>query len=291
VDADDEFEDVSTVIAEMHATTPPFSLRSRMMNEALRQRAASTEHTSPISDGIDTYRRAVGELDSIVDQLTGEQQMEVVAHRWNVANVLEHLRIVDELAAATLHGDLRADATIDIAARTEDALRSPMSFERARETWHQQAGELLDASSTCDAQLVHYLGFDLDPECVIVDRAFETWLHTQDIRTALGLSLQAPDTQDLAALTNLGSHMLAKVVDGCGEGTVRMVLDGAGSWIVPLAKEDTGLTPIATVTLDAVDFCLLIGERLTFDDLRFTVDGDESAAVAMLSRAPLLARL
>jgi hypothetical protein len=50
-------------------------------------------------------------------------------------------------------------------------------------------------------------------------------------------------------------------------------------------------TPDVTVTADAVDWCLLVGDRIAPGELAHTVEGDVSLADDLLTAAPALASL
>jgi uncharacterized protein (TIGR03083 family) len=291
----EEVYEVMAQVATAHVAEPPFSLRSRVLNDALHRRAAGSDPSLRVAsaDGIDAYLRSVETLDAFLDTLTNVQRQAVVVNNWNVGNVVAHLRIVDEVAVAALQGDVEG-SLVDIEQCTARALATPETFVESRNRWRQQSAVLLHARKSCYRTTVDYLGFELEPEAVILDRAFETWLHTQDIRVAIGLDCQPPPAPDLNALTGLGAHMTARIVDSKAHGlrgSVQLVFRGVGNWSVNLDARDREEGPHTTVALDAVDFCLFIGDRLRLDDLPFTVDGDEGAAHYVLSCAAELARL
>lgn len=271
---------------------PPFSLRSRLLNEARKRRPPVSGVAG--TKGVDTYRNAMEDLDSLLESLTDEQWQRGVVNSWTVAGVVTHLRVVDEIAAATLRGRVDGEVTVDIEERTRQAIGGVGSNVEASQQWREQASDLLRAFENCRAEAVDYIGFMLAPEAVIIDRAFETWLHTQDIRIALGGSLQPPVASDLVTLTDLGVRMLTKVVSKAEHderGSVRLVLEDVGSWLVPLTGDDTSKEPHTTVVIDPIDFCLLVGDRLSLADLSYAVEGSPAAASAVLSYASELARL
>jgi uncharacterized protein (TIGR03083 family) len=271
---------------------PPFDLRTRVLQAASHLRQPTSHETTPQATSADAYWRAVETLDALLDDLDDNQWNVQATTQWTVREVVVHLRAVDEIAADALTGN---PSHHDVTHRTKQELATPETTAVTRHRWFKQARALIDIAQNTNADTVGYLGIQLAAVAVVADRAFETWLHTQDIRLALGRALLAPTPADLSVLTNLGAHMLGKVVRDQPhqqKGNVRLVLDGSGggNWMVPLRPQDTTIAPTATLTVDAVDFCLLLGDRLLIDDLQFHIDGDEDAAKVLLTSAPLLAR-
>lgn len=291
---DEEFAphaaELVVAIAEENAIEPPFTLRSRILREAQSRRPSVSTSQAP-ANGSDSYRRIVGLLDSLLAGLTQDQWNVTVINGWTVEATVSHLRVVDEIATSTLRGGHSNTSSSDIVDYTVQAVSGTASPAEVHDGWRHQTRELLDAFDRCTKSTIDYLGFALAPDAVIVDRAFETWLHTQDIRVALGCEFEPPIPSDLATLTDLGARMLGKVVHNTGVGTVRLMLNGMGSWLIPLASDDFQQQPHTTVALDPIDFCLLIADRLAVTNLQMTIEGDEATAIAVLSRAPELARL
>ncbi len=144
----------------------------------------------------------------------------------------------------------------------------------------------------------NWRGFELDRNDAIVLRAFETWIHTDDLRRHVGLVGQAPDPQHLALMSDLAGRTLSMalgLVERTRDGkTARLVLtgDGGGEWLV--AMDGSGLTtrePDVTLTADVVDWCMLVGDRIAPDVIPHTVDGDSRLAEDLLTAAPALATL
>jgi hypothetical protein len=79
--------------------------------------------------------------------------------------------------------------------------------------------------------------------------------------------------------------------------TARLALTGpgGGEWLVPMGVGDdvTGspLTPDVTVTADVVDWCRLVGDRMTPEAMRVRIDGDEQLGRDLVAAAPALATL
>lgn len=291
---------------------PPFLLRPRVLEEALRVRPRNSKVTGVAlerSSVVDAYRRSVETLDAFLQSLTDEQWRTIATNDWNVREIVVHLCVVDTIALDAIGGlakgvaddiaDVDDDDDVvvvaDVQQRTMHAIAVSEAPSATRQRWLQQAHMLINAAGPVSGEIVNYLGIDLAVEAIIADRAFETWLHTQDIRLAIGKSLALPPAPDLSILTDYGARMLSKAIQTQlleQRGNVRLVLegDGGGNWLIPLNPFDTALDPTATLILSPLDFCLVLGGRLDVDELRFSIDGDEDAARALLAAAPSLAR-
>ncbi len=153
------------------------------------------------------------------------------------------------------------------------------------------------ASTTSDGS-ANWRGLDLPADDAIVVRAFETWIHTDDLRRAIGLPGEPPDAHHLALMSDLAGRTLSMALGLVGRTragkTARLVLtgEGGGEWLLAMDGSGPGqATPDVTLTADTVDWCLLVGDRITARDLEHTVVGDTSLADDLLAAAPALATL
>lgn len=75
--------------------------------------------------------------------------------------------------------------------------------------------------------------------------------------------------------------------------TARLVLtgDGGGEWSVAMGDGEAAAVPDVTVTADVVDWCLLVGDRITPAALHYDVEGATALAVDLVTSAPALATL
>ena len=141
-------------------------------------------------------------------------------------------------------------------------------------------------------------GFELDRNDAIVLRAFETWIHTDDLRRLVGLPGQAPEAPHLALMSDLAGRTLSMALGLVqrthADKTARLVLtgDGGGEWLV--AMDGSGLSsesPDVTLAANVVDWCMLVGDRIAPHAISHTVDGDARLAEDLLAAAPALATL
>ena len=128
----------------------------------------------------------------------------------------------------------------------------------------------------------------------VVQRLFETWIHPGDVRAALGRPAVPPGVEHTALIVAFGVGLLPDAVRLLGGDrparSVRLVLTGpaGGNWTLPLGSGDPTYTPDATVTMDTVEFCCLLGNRRDRGSLPHTVEGDPDLAATLLRAAATL---
>jgi hypothetical protein len=137
---------------------------------------------------------------------------------------------------------------------------------------------------------------------LLVVRAFELWVHDNDIRRAVGLPPSVPDPPVLRLMSDLAARMLpyAAARMGLPPVDVHLVLTGpgGGTWDVAIGQgaesrsvsgqEAVSQESLAIVT-DAVGFCRLAANRVTPAELSPHITGDEGRAVGVLNAAATLA--
>jgi hypothetical protein len=122
-------------------------------------------------------------------------------------------------------------------------------------------------------------------------QAFETWIHADDLRAALGLPPSPPGPEHLHGVLAMGVRLLPPALRAAGGErpgrTVALRLEGpgGGTWTVPPAG--TG-PPGATVTAPATEFFYLMGNRRDPATVATAVTGDRALAAALLRAAATL---
>ncbi|MFJ8502437.1 maleylpyruvate isomerase family mycothiol-dependent enzyme [Streptomyces avermitilis] len=271
---------------------------------ALRTRPAAPRvaaHAAP-------YAAAVAGLRSLLREVGGRWATPVV-HDWDVQATVAHLIAADEPLATRLGLDARVppsrpaagagreDAWAEDAwaARTADVI----AYERGRapeETvavWAAQAGALLATPEARDPELAArattLMGLRLPVADHFAVRAFETWIHTDDIGRALGLAVPPPPDEHLGQLVRLAVRILGTALGPTAPPVLFTVAGpGAGAeWVLGSEGEPVQ----AELVLDPVDFCLLVGGRYAPDEVPRGTTGDTGAAAGVLERAASLAWL
>ncbi|MEZ0093934.1 zf-HC2 domain-containing protein [Streptacidiphilus sp. EB129] len=325
---------------------PEPALRNQVISRALAGRAPRVpvpDYAAPYvaeSARLDALLRDLGELDWLEE---AELPWYGGAEHWRPAEVLCHLAAVDGLLAAAL-GLPDALATlpgpagpggIDLMERTRrliDASRN-RSPDAVRAFWRQQSRALVRTASLAQAAaddgaaggagragevLVDYGGFRIPVRDAFVDRAFECWIHAEDIAEAVGYPYGPPRGAHLRQLLDLASRMLPTAMAGLraaglaaltswqdesyrygdprGPRVIKLIIEGRGEseWLIPLTAGETPLPPdtepVATVAVDGVEFCFLCAAHRDPDRLPCGITGDRAAAHDLLHAARLLSR-
>ncbi|TGA97891.1 maleylpyruvate isomerase family mycothiol-dependent enzyme [Streptomyces sp. MZ04] len=273
----------------------------RALAGALGARTAAprtTAHAAPYAAAVAGLQALLGELDE-----HGPWETPVV-HDWDVHDTVAHLIAADESLALRLGLGTGASAVPAVdgtpwravwAARTADALsrerlRAPAETVAA---WRAQSAALLASPAAHDRELAGRAATLMGVRLPLADhfrvRAFETWVHTDDIGRALDTPVPPPLPDHLWQLVRLAVRILDRAVGARAE-PVALTVSGDGrevEWI--LGSQADPVT--AELVLDPVDFCLLIGGRSDPAQIPRGVAGDEAAAARLLTRASALSWL
>ncbi|MFJ3310237.1 maleylpyruvate isomerase family mycothiol-dependent enzyme [Streptomyces sp. NPDC086549] len=245
------------------------------------------------------YAAAVSALAALLPEADARWDTPVV-HDWDVHATVAHLLAADEHLALPLGLDARVPLSPAEGAGWEDAwsrrTADVIAHERGRapdqtvEAWSAQAHALLGTPEARDpgraARAVTLMGVRLPVADHFLVRAFETWIHTDDIGSALGLAVPPPPEQHLSRLVRLAVRILGWAL-GPAAPPVLFSVTGGEEWV--LGSEDEPVR--AELALDPVDFCLLIGGRYAPDAVPRGSAGDEGAVRHVLERAASLAWL
>ncbi|MFI6566482.1 maleylpyruvate isomerase family mycothiol-dependent enzyme [Streptomyces sp. NPDC050534] len=263
---------------------------------ALRARPAAPRvavHAAP-------YAAAVAGLKALLPEAEGRWSTPVV-HDWDVHATVAHLLAADE----PLAGRLGIAPRVPSSAAGEDVSWVEAWNRRSAEViahehgrtpaqtvadWAAQAAALLAVPEAREPELAAratmLMGVRLPVADHYVVRAFETWIHTDDIGRALGLAVPPPPAGYLGQLVRLAVRVLGLAL-GPTAPPVLFAVDGGEQWV--LGSEDEPV--YAELALDPVEFCLLVGGRRTPAEVPRRVAGDEGAIRNVLERAASLSWL
>ncbi|WP_030672019.1 maleylpyruvate isomerase family mycothiol-dependent enzyme [Streptomyces sp. NRRL B-1347] len=254
------------------------------------------------------YTDQVATLDAVLRDLTTVEWDTPTVEGWTMAQLVAHLAATDSLLTETLDAGARGPLGLPgdtVPARTEAYTawavgRSPRSIHT---TWRAQADVLRDVllgEATLPGEAERRLSLAGAPPLTVADhtaaRAFETWIHTRDIAQRTGRRLPPPTARSLSRMTGLGVRLLPLAMRFLGTPLGRRVLrleltgHGGDTWLLT----DQGQTPPpgppdAHLVLDAMEFCLLTGDRLALAEAAFRVSGDTALAEEALAAAPAFA--
>lgn len=258
---------------------PPRGLRSVVLAAALDRRPAGYPDPDALPTAAGPYGAEVGKLDSLMRELTADQWGATVSGELTVQQLVEHLTAYDAALASWL---LRLAVP---GSQAWDDAPHP-----AHRRWREQAFALLrHAVSVPLDGLVELEGLRMATSSAYLFRAFETWIHADDIRLAMGQPAIPPAPSHLHQLADLHVCALSTALTLSGRAhpgrAARVVLtgDGGGEWIIPLAMRDQAAVPDLTLTAEALPFCRLAASRGSLDAMPYTVIGDRQLADDLLA--------
>ncbi|MFF7391679.1 zf-HC2 domain-containing protein [Streptomyces scabiei] len=266
-----------------------------------------------------------------------------VSRRTTVAGVIAHLLTVDGLVAAALGlddplapltppdglepGPGEPVGALSPAARTEAYWKaSHFPPTRAlRAPWRQQSHDIVRTTSftggddpassgTSGRPTVPYGGFELPLQDAMIDRAFECWIHAEDIAEAVDYPYAPPSGRHLHGMIDLAARMLPValaerrrtglasppgrhlVPAGVPGRSLRLEIEGSGGgeWLIPLdspAALGSADHEVAHVALDGVEFCRLAAGHVPPEEAAAGQGGDREAIRDVLFAAAALSRM
>ncbi|MFJ5828943.1 TIGR03084 family metal-binding protein [Streptomyces sp. NPDC093089] len=232
---------------------------------------------------LDDLRAESEELDALVGELSEEQWgAETPAPGWTIAHQIAHLAWTDRAAL------LAATDAEAFAAETEKALAAPDRFvdEGAEEGAKLPPAELLahwrEGRDLLRAALLEvppgarfpWYGPPMSAPAMATARLMETWAHGQDVADALGV-VRAP-TARLRHVAWIGvrardyAYLVRGVPAPAEPFRVELAAPDGESWTY--GPEDAA----QRVTGPALDFCLLVTQRVHRADTALVADGPDA---------------
>ncbi|MET7450628.1 zf-HC2 domain-containing protein [Streptomyces sp. NPDC005574] len=308
------------------------ALRTRVLQGCLDRRPPRI----PVPDWAGPYDAETARLDALLQDIGDAEWHAPVRLRWfeadsatsrrtTVAGVIAHLLTVDGLVAVALGlddplGELAADAP-DPAARTEAYWRaSHFPPTRAvRAPWREQSHDIVRTVSFTGGSAgrlpVAYGGFELPLHDAMLDRAFECWVHAEDIAEAVDYPYEPPSARHLHRMIDLAARMLPLVLAARRQGglalpgpgrhlvaagepgrSLRLEIEGlgGGEWLIPLdspAAVGSADREVAHVALDGVEFCRLAAGHVSPQEAAAGQLGDREAIRDVLFAAASMSRM
>ncbi|MFD9115767.1 zf-HC2 domain-containing protein [Streptomyces bottropensis] len=321
------------------------SLRTQVLGVCLRRRPPRI----PVPGWAAPYDAETARLDALLQDIGTADWHAPVRLRWfegvgpvsrrtTVAGVIAHLLTVDGMVAAALglddplggldrEGDEPVGGTPE--ARTEAYWKaSHFPPNRAlRAPWRQQSHDIVrttsftggggpDGSDNSGRLPVSYGGFELPLRDAMLDRAFECWIHAEDIAEAVDYPYEPPSGRDLHSMIDLAVRMLPVslaerrraglasppppgrhlVPAGTPGRSLRLEIEGSGGgeWLIPLdspAALGSADHEVAHVALDGVEFCRLAAGHVPPEEAAAGQAGDREAIKDVLLAAASLSRM
>ncbi|MEV5428460.1 zf-HC2 domain-containing protein [Streptomyces sp. NPDC052701] len=308
------------------------ALRSRVLGSCLARRPPRV----PVPDWAAAYDAETARLDALLQDFGDAEWHAPVRLRWyesdeaadrrtTVAGVIAHLLSVDGLVATALGlddplGDVTAGAATP-AARTEAYWRASRlpATRSVRTPWREQSHTLVRTASFAGGGSgrtpVSYGTFELPLHDAMLDRAFECWVHAEDIADAVDYPYDPPSGRHLNLIVDLAARMLPRVLDvrraaglaaparrrrlvAAGEPgrTLRLEIEGSGGgeWLIPLdspAARGSAEHEVAHIALDGAEFCRLAAGHVPPQEAAAGQVGDREAIRDVLLAAASLSRM
>ena len=280
----------------------PMGLRERVMAASLLARGVGqTVPAVPTITADEAFERAADAFYVLLGTLTEQGWKTGALRGLDVQELVGHLTGVEHDTHRALAGDPAVADAEHVESTQGSAVRQAgRSPAQTLDEWRRAADHTLElvrapdgdrAADSCAGRIaVHGIRLPLDD--LLVVRAFELWVHDNDIRRAVGLPPSVPDAPVLRLMSDLAARMLpyAAARMGLPPVDVHLVLTGAGggTWDVAIGQEAADRESLAIVA-DAVGFCRLAANRVTPTELGPHITGDEGRAVSVLAAATTLA--
>jgi uncharacterized protein (TIGR03083 family) len=291
--------DAAAWVGATEALTPPPPLRGSVL-AAARARRGAGQAADPV---LELYLEETARFDGLVDGLADDALEVTTYNGLSVRDLVIHMAAQESMLAAAVGTPVEGVDDIDdtdIEGRTAAfvARYRDRPVDDARAVWARAVAAVRRwASATTGSEaVVPCFGLDMPREALLINRAFETWIHGDDVRRALGRSLRPPAPGHLNIMAGFSMRTMPTALRIMGRArpgrSARVVLtgDGGGDWLVPLGGGEA-TTPDVVLTTDVVDWCLLVAERIGPSELEHTIEGDAELAADLLAAAPAFATL
>jgi hypothetical protein len=256
---------------------------ARKLRHAVLAKAREVRRPSPFRTLTEAYAAQVARLDQLLVTLDQTDWRRADPRHGDLTGVVAHLAANDAMLASDL--GLRVVPIPDRPGRV------------VREAWREQANVLVgglarEVELDRTVRLAGQGGAQPGPlRQALVQRAFETWTHLDDVGVAVGQPQPIPSPEQVRRIAELAVSVLPAALRAGGvsrPGSARLTLHGAGGgeWTVPLGQQGNGV--VVTIVVEAVEFARLVANRRSARTLPYTVTGDEHVAAELLRIAATL---
>lgn len=295
----------------MNVSNPVLSpeVRNRVLAAARDVRSAGQPVPEvPAITPVEAYRLAADALDGTLATLGAAEWARPAIRDLDVQGLVGHLAGVEEDVRRAIGGDTAvADAghveSTQPAAERQAGLPPARTLSEWRDATARTLALLAGIDDLDRAIALH--GMRLPLSSLLLVRAFELWVHENDIRQSTGRPASAPDPSALRLMTTLAARLLPGAARRGGMLTparLRLVLTGrgGGTWDLLLGDNDGAgaggsaadggaALPRLSIVADAVAFCRLAADRIRPADLDAYLTGSRELAGRVLAATPSLA--
>ena len=240
--------------ADRDQATLPMGLRERVMAASLLAREVGQPVPAvPEISADEAFARAADAFYGLLGTLSEDGWKTQALRGLDVQGLVGHLTGVEEDTHRALAGDPAVADAEHVESTQDQAVRQAgRSPALTRDEWRRAAEVTLELARAAGRDLaadggaarlaVH--GIRLPLGDLLVVRAFELWVHDNDIRRAVGLRPSVPDPPVLRLMSDLAARMLpyAAARMGLHPVDVHLVLTGpgGGTWDVAIGQGRAG---------------------------------------------------
>ena len=280
-------------LAASDALAPPRDVRASVFEVARARRAPRTQTPS------EAHAEIEATLVDLLDDVPASTHGHTTFNGLTVRGLVAHLAAMESMLAQWMGVPTLPEITIEnVEARTAavEALTADWQFAEIVDLWRRSTAAVRGAVPDV-GPIVKWFGSQTPTSLAVLVSAFEIWTHTDDIRRAIGRTLDTPSAAAMRTMAEGSMTMVPSALERSGRArpgrTARIVLTGpgGGEWTVPMQPGDAVGEPDVAITLSAVDWCRRFSERLEADDLDIVVQGDRRLADDLVASAPVFARL
>ena len=236
------------------------------------------------------------ELAALVDQCSNDDwQRPTQCEGWDVGDVLLHLAQTDELAIASVRGELppladgligsreNQEVSVDDAAAAQVATDRVAGGDAIRQRWRNASQRMRVAFAGADPhQRVTWVSNQLSVQTLAATRLSECWIHTGDIASALDVPLRP--TSRLRHIARLAWRTLPYAFERADlqmHGPIALELTGpdGDTW-----RFDPDAPALTTIRGSAAEFCEVAARRVEPGATALVGSGPDSEAALRVVR-------
>ena len=250
-----------------------------------------------MDDVVNALAAQQGELSGILTRLDeAGWQRPSRCEGWTVADVVLHLAQTNEMAIASLDGQLAEylaqvgrqlgeapQTNVDDGAALMVAKERDRPLPQLQVRWQASVDDFLSRLDHADFhRRVTWVAGELSIRTLVTTRLAETWIHTGDVADGLGIELRP--TERLEHIARLAWRTLPYAFARAGRelsGPVAFELTGPVGEPWKFIPDDP---PATTIRGDGAELCLVAARRLQPGETSLSGDGPDTAAVLELVR-------
>jgi uncharacterized protein (TIGR03083 family) len=286
-------------VGATEALEAPPTLREAVLTRAHARRVAEAGDAASSA-----YAASAARLRDTIEALDPDDFSEPTPNGLEARDLVVHLAAQDSLVAQVIDRTVVPEVTeVDVEARTATFVEHfrDCPIDDVIDVWIRSADAVRAWSreDSTSASTISWLGLDLPRDNVLVARAFENWIHRDDLRRIQGRVAESPPAAEMHEVTDLAVRTLPFALFASANSrpgkVARIVLTGpgGGAWTFGMGGErvQPDAAPDVTVTATALAWCLVAGERLDPARLAPDVIGDTSLVEPLVAAAPAFATL